>query len=198
MLSRIPLTDLREIEFSRCSSWECFSRKGAIFLAGQFRGHPFQLIVTHLQGEEGKHPTLGNDKIRLTQMQEIEAKLLEPLKRPGIPVLICGDFCTARRCKYPGAETPRYREMLQTLNARNGSEDRITLNDNRNCNQLAIDNTGRVAEEDYILLRPNGAHVTMLRERRIFCEPGWDGNPLHADLSYRYAVTAAVFIVLSR
>jgi hypothetical protein len=84
--------------------------------------------------------------------------------------------------------------MLQTLRVRNGRQDRITLNDNRDCNQLAIDNTGRIAEEDYILLRSNGARVSMLRERRIFRDSGWDGNRLHADLSYRYAVAAAVFI----
>src|SRR6185295_14569844 len=34
LLSRTPLTDYQEIQFSDCSSWECFSRKGAMLVSG--------------------------------------------------------------------------------------------------------------------------------------------------------------------
>jgi hypothetical protein len=53
VVSRFPLTELKEIQFRDCTGVECYSRKGAMLLTGSFQGHVFQILATHLQGEEG-------------------------------------------------------------------------------------------------------------------------------------------------
>lgn len=55
-------------------------------------------------------------------------------------------------------------------------------------NELASDDTGRVAELDYVLVRRNGHDVGGTWERLVLRHP-WDGNR-RKDLSYRYAVAA--------
>src|ERR1035441_8491204 len=53
VLSRIPLSGYRQIEYHKAAGIEKFSRKGAIYLTGVVDGKTFVLIATHLQGEEG-------------------------------------------------------------------------------------------------------------------------------------------------
>ena len=64
----------------------------------------------------------------------------------------------------------------------------MTLNDRSSSNDLAIDNTGRTAELDYILLRRGRAPLTARWEQLVLQHPGWDGAEGRRDLSYRYAV----------
>src|SRR6266705_1562279 len=45
VLSRIPLVEEKHIEFRDCAGIECLSRKGAILLLGEFRGHRFRVIA---------------------------------------------------------------------------------------------------------------------------------------------------------
>jgi hypothetical protein len=86
----------------------------------------------------------------------------------------------------------RYLGMLKTLGVKDDKESHATLIDDRCRNTLAIDNTGRVAQEDYILTRANGARLNVRRERIVFRQMGWDGNRRHCDLSYRYALCASI------
>lgn len=190
LLSRYPLTDYQEIQFSDCSSWECFSRKGALLVSGTCGKTPFRLIATHLQGEEGSSFTKENQAIRDGQMREIRDRLITPHLEPNVPFIICGDFGTPRLADTGSSETESYREMLATLGVENGSELRITLDDSRANNQLAISNTGRRNELDYIFLRANGFDLTAERTRHIFRQGGWDPKHQHTDLSYRYGVSA--------
>ena len=85
ILSRMPLTELGEIQFRDCAGIECFSRKGAMLLHGEFEGHPFQIAATHLQGESGNEFTEANQQIRNKQMMQIRDDLLarhpEPVAR---------------------------------------------------------------------------------------------------------------------
>ena len=53
VFSRFPLTVIRQIQFRDCAGIECLSRKGAMLLEGTFKGHAFQIVAAHLQGEAG-------------------------------------------------------------------------------------------------------------------------------------------------
>lgn len=190
LLSRYPLTDYQEIQFDRCSSWECFSRKGALLVSGTCGATPFRLITTHLQGEEGPAFTPKNQAIRDQQLSEIRDQLITPHLERNVPFIVCGDFGTPRMADACGVETESYREMLATLGVENGADLRITLDDSRLDNQLARDNTGRRNELDYVFLRRNECDVTVERTRHIFRRQGWDPQYQRSDLSYRYGVSA--------
>jgi endonuclease/exonuclease/phosphatase family metal-dependent hydrolase len=190
VLSRVPLTPVREIEFRDASGVERLSRKGAILLRGAWDGDPFQLIATHLQGEEG--PGYENQAVRDKQIAQIAEELIATHTDPQLPLFICGDFNTERRDRVdPFAESPSYLRMLRLFGAVNGEEQRVTLDDHRVHNDLANYDTGRVAELDYIFLRRNGHLLTGSWQQVVMRRRGWDGAQGRRDLSYRYAVAAS-------
>jgi hypothetical protein len=193
VVSRFPLTNYHAIQFRYCAGIECFSRKGVMLLTGIVEGRRFQILATHLQGEEGPHYTPEHQKVRNQQMAQVRDELLAPYAEPGVPLFLSGDFGTPRRDESdPSRESASYRLMLQTFGAANGPEDRNTLDDNRSRNDVAIDNTGRTDELDYILVRPNGVDLQTQWSRLILRHPGWDGRKGRQDLSYRYAVGATI------
>jgi endonuclease/exonuclease/phosphatase family metal-dependent hydrolase len=192
LLSRYPMTDYQEIQFSDCSSWECFSRKGALLVSGTCGATPFRLIATHLQGEEGSSFTKENQAIRAGQMREIRDRLITPHLEQKVPFVICGDFGTPRVTEDGRSETESYREMLATLGVENGEELRITLDDSKANNQLAMSDTRRRNELDYVFLRSNGCELTAERTRHVFRQGGWDAQQQRTDLSYRYGVSATL------
>jgi endonuclease/exonuclease/phosphatase family metal-dependent hydrolase len=193
VLSRHPLADYQTIEFDDCACVECWSRKGAILLSGSCAGAPFRLVATHLQGEEGPSFTASHQRVRDKQMQQIGSQLVWPHLQPTVPFFICGDLGTPRFTDDGSHETAWYWEMLQTLRAENGHAPRITLDDSLMDNDLAIDNTGRRNELDYILVVANDCPLVAERRRHVFRRRGWDTSPSkRSDLSYRYAVSALV------
>jgi endonuclease/exonuclease/phosphatase family metal-dependent hydrolase len=186
VLSRVELSGYQEIQFRDSADVEVFSRKGAMLLSGQAKGRRFQLIATHLQGDEGSSARF--QRVRRFQLDQIAAELISPYGDPTVPLIIAGDFVTPRWPNGdPTAETPAYRLMLAMLSADNGSARRVTLDDDLAHNDLAADNTGRTAELDYVLVRKNGHAVEGVWERLILRRP-WGHPPQHQDLSYRYAV----------
>jgi endonuclease/exonuclease/phosphatase family metal-dependent hydrolase len=190
VLSKIPLSDYRELQFSASSGIESFSRKGALSLYGNSNGQRFRLIATHLQGESGPNYSDDAQRIRNQQVDQIARELLGP-SESKVPWFMCGDFVTPRRDPHdPFAEGAGYKHILSALGVQNGLEARVTLDDSRVHNDLAIDDTGRVAELDYILLRDNLAAVRGSWQQRIFRRQGWDGPQGRRDLAYRYAVSA--------
>ncbi len=196
--SRFPLSEYHEIQFRDCAGVECFSRKGAMLLTGSFHGHPFQILATHLQGEEGASYTAAHQQIRDRQMTQIRDELLTPFAKPGVPLFLCGDFDTPRRdpTEPPGnplKESDGYRFILQTFgNPQNHSGYLITLDDSCAHNDLATDNSGRTDELDYVLVKPNGTNLAPAWSRVILLHPGWDGRTTRKNLSYRYAMSAAI------
>ena len=193
VLSRIPLYGYREIEFNKAVGIERFSRKGAVFLTGTIAGKRFIVIATHLEGEEGPMFTESHQRIRDAQVRQIRDDLLTPPVTPGTLVIIAGDFATPRIQPCSEADlTEAYKRTLATLEARNGPEHRITLNDNRRVNTLAEDNTARTDELDYIFIRDNGTNVQTVWQRRVFRGTGWDKKKDRPDLSYRYAVEVMI------
>jgi endonuclease/exonuclease/phosphatase family metal-dependent hydrolase len=194
ILSRLPLTNYYEIQFHDSAGLESLSRKGALMLTGTFLGHRFHIIATHLQGEEESHYTEKHQRIRERQMIQIRDELLARHAEPGVPAFLCGDFNTPRRDPDDLAhESDAYRSMLRLFgDPRNGVEDRLTLEDLCDRNDLAMSNVGRMAELDYVLVRP-GVVKTKTRWRQlILLHPGWDGRTLRQNLSYRHAVGVEV------
>lgn len=189
VLSRYPLTDYQTIEFRRCSSWECFSRKGALLVSGTCGQTPFRLVVTHLQGEEGAAFTTKNQAIRDQQMAKIRDRLLTPHLEPQVPFIICGDFGTPRFADAAfRVETITYRNMLATLGVDRVDETLITLDEVDN--ELAKSDTKRKNEVDYVFVRKNGYNLGVTRRRHVFKRGGWDPQAQRTDLSYHYAVSA--------
>jgi endonuclease/exonuclease/phosphatase family metal-dependent hydrolase len=190
VLSRVPLALVHEIQFRDSTFIEGFSRKGALLLRGSWEGKPFQLIGTHLQGEEG--PGYENQPIRDKQITQMATELIARYADPKVPLFVCGDFGTERRDrKDPFAESQSYTRMLSTFRAVNGQEQRVTLDDRRVHNDLANYDTGRVAELDYILLHCAGQPIAGTWQQVVLRHQGWDGPQGRRDLSYRYAVGAS-------
>ena len=192
VLSKFPIHEMQEIEFDDCGCIECLSRKGAMLLEANFHGHPFELLATHLQGEEGPVLTEKNNQVRKRQMEQIAKELLGKDINLNEPIFICGDFGTPRRDEInPQLNSPNYVEMLKILGAENDEQDRTTLNDNLWRNDLAQDNTYRTSEEDYILVKSNGIPLNISRDVVVLRNSTWDGSK-HNDLSYRYGVSAEI------
>jgi len=191
VLSRIPFSDYRDIEFADSAGVEVFARKGAMMLSGVVSGHPFQLIATHLQGDDVAAYQPDHQQVRDRQMTQIRAELIARYADPDVPLILCGDFATPRfDPDNPGQLSGGYTHMLATFEAENGPEYRITLDDALSRNDMATDDSGRIDELDYVLLRNGGRDVRGAWTRHVLRHPGWDGPHGHRDLSYRYAVGA--------
>lgn len=198
VLSRIPLTDYREIRYRDCSGVvDCFARKGAISLKGEVGGHAFQLVATHLQGGSGPKSSPKNQAVRALQLTQLRDELVAPVAAPGVPLFLCGDFVTPRYDETEStqadsgltpSESEGYQFLLGTFDAQNGPEYRITLDERRAYNDLAKPRGTRTGELDYIFVNPRGTNLRLNWERHLLRREGWDDRKKRRDLSYRYAV----------
>jgi endonuclease/exonuclease/phosphatase family metal-dependent hydrolase len=192
VLSRLPLSGYHEIRFHETAGVELFARKGALLVTAQLGDRRVQIAATHLKGDDGPVFDAHFQEIRNHQMTQIEAELLAPHRDPELPLFLCGDFGTPHFVDDdPSLESEGYTHMLRTFQAENGPGTRITLDDSSSSNDLAIDDTGRTAELDYILLRRGKTPVRATWERVILQRPGWEGSEGRRDLSYRYAVAVS-------
>lgn len=153
IVSKIPLTELGEIQFSICKGFDAVARKGAVLFEGCFNGSCFQLLGTHLQADQ-------LDKVRNQQCAEIREHLLNPNFRQDTPQLICGDFNIDRN------DTINYRQMLKTLDAQNGKiSGPIDVTYDEVNNNLAKIMNGKRRVIDYVLVR-NGQLIRKI-ERKV-------------------------------
>jgi hypothetical protein len=190
VLSRIKLGGYRAIEFRESIGFESACRKGAMLLFGKIESQWFQLIATHLQGDDRSGYVSSRQQIRDAQMRQIVDELIRPHGRPDLPLFLCGDMSTPRLTTgLLRRETKPYREMLALFEAENGPEFRATLDDSKRHNDLATDDTGLVQELDYILVRRSSSQISGRWVRELIRHPGWDQRREHNDLSYRYAVS---------
>lgn len=166
IFSKFPLTYIDEIRYSECEGIDCWARKGALMLGGEWNGHPFQIIGTHLQAG-------GPDSIRAGQMKEIKHLLLRRYQKNGVPVFICGDMNTRR------SKTATFNHMMDTFGV-----DNYKL-----AGQLQRTNSN--SEIDYIFVRPNGATVKAIQKSKIFTR-SWGKASDQNWLSDHYAVEAAI------
>jgi len=180
IVSRIPLAELGEIQFSLSKGFDAVARKGAVLFQGTFEGAKFQLLTTHLQAD-------SLHSVRVKQCNEIRDHLLNKYYDPEIPQLICGDF------NIDMDDRPGYRQMLQTLDAQNGelSGNIKTTYDEVN-NNLARIAHGKPRVLDYVLVRNAGLIHTIERKVQTFCAHV-DGRA--TNLSDHYAMEFSVNFV---
>ena len=141
VVSKIPLMELGEIQFSRCKGFDMVARKGAVLFQGTFEGARFQLLTTHLQADH-------SHELRVKQCDEIRDHLLNKYYCADIPQLICGDF------NIDMDDRPSYQQMLQTLDAQNGElSGSVKVTYDEVNNNLARNAEGKLRIIDYVLVR---------------------------------------------
>ena len=174
IVSKIPLRELGEIDFEQCEGIDCWSRKGALMVEGEWQGHPFQIVGTHLEAG-GKH------SIRHSQYLEISEGLLKPFAKKDVPQFICGDMNTH------STEPEKYGDMLKCLDAKNGE---LSGERRSSCKDGGI--------IDYILTRANGNPPTSIKKEIKVFEKEWQKEPkilqhiMSPTLSDHYAVEAII------
>jgi len=177
IVSKIPLTKLDEFQFSICKGFDAVARKGAVLFEGKFRGAKFQLLATHLQADH-------SHVLRNKQCVEIKEHLLNPYFREDTPQFICGDF------NIDMDDTCNYRQMLQTLDAKNGElSGNIKVTYDELNNNLAYNANGKRRIIDYVLVRNGGLIENIERKVQTFFS-NIGGN--ESDLSDHYAMEFSV------
>ena len=152
VLSRTPLKVLNTTKFTNCHGIDCWARKGAMLLEGEFNGKKIQLLGTHLQAD-------GFDEIRLKQMDQIYEELLATYKQDGVPQIICGDMNTEEEM------TRHYCEMLECLDAQDGDISSIEKCSYDGVNNEIAQSFGakKKMNYDYILVRNNGLKIKSVK-----------------------------------
>jgi len=141
IVSKIPLTNLEEFQFSRSEGFDAVARKGAVLFEGSFRGAKFQLLATHLQAD-------NSPIVRTKQCAEITEHLLNKYYRKDTPQFICGDF------NIEMDDSPNYQQMLKTLDAENGElSGNVKVTYDEVNNNLAKTPHGKGMIIDYVLVR---------------------------------------------
>jgi endonuclease/exonuclease/phosphatase family metal-dependent hydrolase len=178
VLSKLPMQELEEIDFTECAGFDdCFARKGALLLQGEMRGVPFQLLGTHLQAG-------GPQAIRHGQFAELRT-LLDRHQKPQVPQIIAGDFNTG------DTDTAQYRDMLATLDATDGPlHVRVAANAEGYPNDLHSDGFRSFRIIDYVFYRGNGLQANISRDYVQFQAP-WSRK--HQDLSDHFGIGATVY-----
>ena len=177
ILSKIPISLVHEIDFTNCQGIDCFSRKGAVMVEGNFNEQAFQLVGTHL--ESG-----GPDKIRVKQFQEIKNLLLEPNKKSMVPQIICGDFNTEMEDE---VNYPILKEILNVENFEVCGE--VKYSSDGKANDLKSYSKDQCII-DYIFLRPNGHIIRSIKTYISAITKSWKKG--HRDLSDHYAISAEI------
>jgi len=178
VISKIPLTKIKEIEYSSRTGIDAMARKGAVMFQGEWHGKEFQLVGTHLQSD-------SPDEVRHEQCEEIYQKLLQKYYRSDIPQIVCGDF------NIEMGDSTNYNYMLGALNAENGTmEGNIHVSYDEIDNQLAKRPDGKKQLIDYILVR-NSRLIESIR-RRVSIFHGYN-NDVITDLSDHYGIEATIF-----
>jgi endonuclease/exonuclease/phosphatase family metal-dependent hydrolase len=180
VFSRIPLENYRELEFVDKTDVEILSKKGAVMVSGRVADHPFDLVATHLQGDDAPEYRPAHQEVRDRQLLQI-ADMVKQQGDPNATLFFCGDLSTPR-------DNPSYQRLVDMLELENGPESRITLEDDRTANDLAPDDTKRRAELDYVFVRPR-SRITGRWTRHVIVHPGWDDSG-RKNLAYRHAVGA--------
>jgi len=177
IISKIPLTKIKEIEYSNKFGIDAMARKGAVMFQGDWQGKEFQLVGTHLQSD-------SPDEVRHEQCEEIYQNLLKKYYHSDIPQFVCGDF------NIEMDDSTNYNYMLKALNAENGVMDgNINVSFDEIDNQLAKRENGRKQLIDYILVR--NSHLIQNIRRRVSVFHGTNNN-VNTDLSDHYAIEAVI------
>ncbi len=151
VLSKIPLEIIDEIQFNKCKRADCYARKGAILLEGEFHNKPFQLVATHCQAQPFS--------VAAYQYRMIYDQLLTKYECEDKPQIICGDMNCEKSI------TEEYNTMLTILDAEDVKVSGKRKHSYRN----------RKLRLDYSLFRKHKRHLRG-KKQKILCL-GPDLNP---------------------
>jgi endonuclease/exonuclease/phosphatase family metal-dependent hydrolase len=179
VLSKLPLKVLEEIDFVECAGFDdCFARKGALLLAGEFNEKPFQILGTHLQAG-------GPDAIRKSQFAEMRS-LLNRHKQAEVPQIIAGDMNTGH------TDTASYREMLSILEAEDGPLSvKLPTVQGGYPNDLHSDGVRSFRVIDFVFYRANGSPANKIEREMPHFQAPWSRK--HKDLSDHFPVAFSVW-----
>lgn len=179
VLSKIPLKKLESIQYSECEGFDdCFARKGALLLEGEFEGHDFQILGTHLQAG-------GPQAIRHGQFLELRS-ILDAHKKNGVPQIICGDMNTAQ------AKEADYQDMLQCLDAEDGHlQIELERCEKGYTNDMHDKGARNLWLIDYVFYRPNAKPANRIERRMPNIRKSWSRK--HRDLSDHFPVDCAIY-----
>lgn len=179
VLSKLPLKPLEEIDYVECEGFDdCFARKGALLLAGEFNGKAFQILGTHLQAG-------GPDAIRKSQCVEMR-NLLDRHKQAEVPQIIAGDMNTGH------TDTAQYREMLSILEAEDGPLTvKLPTVEGGYPNDLHSDGVRSFRVIDFVFYRGNGLPANRIDREMPHFQAAWSRK--HKDLSDHFPVAFSVW-----
>ena len=178
--SRIPLRHLDEIRFDACTGVDCWAKKGAVLLQGDWLGVPFQVMNTHLNAG-------GPQSIRDDQYRQIREELLDRFTLEGVPQILCGDFNTQRD------DPDEYPVMLDVLDARDAPTDSEyeCTSDHARKDLNSDSDRSKCSIIDYVLHRANGGRIRILEKHVRILEHPW-GRFGQSSLSDHFAVEVSV------
>ncbi|HNR30311.1 MAG TPA: alpha/beta fold hydrolase [Candidatus Hydrogenedentes bacterium] len=147
-MSRVPIRYVAHVVFEDLSRIEMFTSKGCCLVEGEKDGIPFLLAGTHF-------PT-GKQAIKDKAVTAIAERLLGPHRREGVPVILAGDFNTAK-----GSQ--EYGELLRITETTDFPVDdpRPYSSDSRN--SWKTDKPRKLSLIDHVLLDPRGTATAFSR-----------------------------------
>lgn len=96
ILSEFPITASASVKYTRCTSWDCFANKGAVYSRLAIPGlpHPFEVFNTHMNADPDTDfwtPIEQAQEMRFLQSQELR-EFSDQYRRSEAPVIYGGDF----------------------------------------------------------------------------------------------------------
>lgn len=179
IVSKIPLTQVAELDFDYCEGIDCWSRKGALPAEGEFNGQTFQILGTHLEAG-------GPRDKKVSQYKELDS-LLTHFRKDGIPQVAAGDFNTKKF-----KDTTWYNQLVRILGMEDGpllSEQKHTSDSYINDIKIQRGDKKKKGVIDFIFYGSNGIEATVNRYVRM---PRWQWSKTSKDLSDHFAVEAQI------
>ncbi|MFM1877056.1 MAG: hypothetical protein RL266_2793, partial [Bacteroidota bacterium] len=153
IISKIPLTQLAELDFDYCEGIDCWSRKGALLAEGEFRGQKFQILGTHLEAG-------GEREMKVSQYKEL-AELFQQYRKDGVPQIAAGDFNTKKF-----QDTTWYNQLVRIIDMEDGpllSEQKFTSDSYINDIKIQRGDKKKQNVIDFIFYGDNGVNASINR-----------------------------------
>ncbi len=178
IVSKIPLTKLEAIKYKECTGVDCWAKKGALLVEGEWEGQKFQLLGTHIQAA-------GHDSIKQSQYGEIRA-LIDKHKKEGVPQILAGDFNM-------GPDRDGFQPMIKTLDIPEyiaNSDRKHTAGSDNDIRQGRSTKKKKDRVIDFVFYRANGKEPQKLVRNIMKFTDRWSDD--YEDLSDHYAVEAVI------
>lgn len=179
IVSKIPLTQLAELDFEYCEGIDCWSRKGALLAEGDFHGQTFQILGTHLEAGGSKEEKVG-------QYKEL-GSLFTQFRKEGVPQIAAGDFNTKKF-----QDTTWYNQLVRILDMEDGpilSEQQFSSDSYINDIKIQRGDKKKQGVIDFVFYGANGVNASINRYVRM---PQWKWSKHRKDLSDHFAVEAQI------